>query len=122
MEDHDDTAMVQDSRADVLALLRRIAAGNNQPYDLGRRIWQLSMVKVDPAGDWVYHPLWLLWGALTDWVEVKPAETAQAEDAMVEAAKGFLRVAGQETLERAFFDHWLYERLGYERLDGSGGT
>jgi hypothetical protein len=114
--------MVQDSRADILALLQRLAAGDNQPYDLGLQLWKLSMAQVDPAGDWVYYPLWLLWGALTDWVEVKPAETAQAEAAMVEAAKGFLSVVGQEARERAYFDHWLYERLGYERPDGSSGT
>ncbi len=111
--------MTDDSRADALALLQRIATADNHPYDLAIQMWQFSMRKIDPDGDWAYFPLWLLWGALTDWVENKPTETMQAEEAMREAAKGFLNVAGDDASERAYFDHWLYERLGYERTEHS---
>lgn len=105
--------MVDESRSEALGLLRRLAAGDDQPYNLGLDIWQLSL---GHAEDWIFWPLWLLWGALTDWVENKPTEATQAEEAMVEAAKAFLQIVGNEEREQAYFDYWLYERIGYERL------
>lgn len=104
-----------ENRAEALALLRQIAARSGRPYDLAVQLWRLSMRRVDRDGDWIYHPLWLLWGALTDWAENKPAEAAQAEDIVVAAAEAFLAIMGHEAAERTYFDHWLYERIGYER-------
>jgi hypothetical protein len=107
--------MSSDGRAELIALLQRLATGDGRPHDLGLEVWALSMGKVSPDGDWIDYPLWPLWGGLTDWVERKTAETAQAEQAMVESAQEFLCAAGHEDLERAYFDRWLYDRLGYTR-------
>ena len=64
------------------------------------------------GGDWIYHPLWLLWGVLTDWVEVKPEETDEAEATMREAAQAFLPIAEDDDALRLYFDQWLYEERG----------
>ena len=60
-------------------------------------------------------PLWLIWGALTDWVEQRPAETEQAESAMARAAQEWLSLPENADGQRAYFDRWLYDELGYER-------
>jgi hypothetical protein len=101
-------------------LLRRLAGQDGEPYDIGRELWSLSMVRVDPSGDWIYHPSWLLWGALTDRVELNPAEAQDAEAEMVDAAREFLEVNGDPLRERAYFDRWLYERIGLDRPSTSG--
>jgi len=104
--------VVDESRSEALGLLRRLAAGDDQPYNLGLCIWQLSM---GHAKNWVFYLLWLLWGALTDWIENKPMEATQAEEAMVQAANEFLQIVGDGEREHAYVDYWLYGRIGYER-------
>jgi hypothetical protein len=109
-----------EDRSDYLSLLRRLVSRDAKPYDIGRELWSLSMERVDPSGDWIYFPSWLLWGALTDRVELKPAEAHDAEADMVDAAREFLEVHGDPPSERAYFDRWLYERIGLERPSTSG--
>ena len=65
-----------------------------------------------PLEDWIYGPLWQLWGALTDWVEVKPEQTEQAEAKMREAAHAFLPIADDDEALRLYFDQWLYAEEG----------
>lgn len=110
------------SRSEHLALLRRLVTAEGGRYEIGQRIWSLSMGRAadDPSGDWIYYPSWLLWGALTDQVELKPAETEAAEADMLDAAREFLEVNGEPPAERAYFDRWLYERMGYDRPSSSG--
>ena len=108
--------MSEDPRADYLSLLRRLATAESPSYPLALELWKLSMKRVPEfADDWIYHPSWLLWGALTDWVEVKPQERTEAEAAMVEAAKEFLAASGDPAAEQEYFDRWLYDRCGYPR-------
>jgi hypothetical protein len=109
-----------ESRSDYLSLLRRLVTRNGEPYDIGRELWSLSMVRVDPSGDWIYQPSWLLWGALADRVELKPAEADDAEADMVAAAREFLEVNGDQPGERAYVDRWLYGRIGLDRPSTSG--
>jgi hypothetical protein len=59
--------------------------------------------------------LWLLWFGLTDWIEVRPEETDEAEAAIRRAASEWLQVADDEPARAAFFERWLYGELGYER-------
>ena len=63
----------------------------------------------------VMWPMWLLWGALTDWIEVKPEETPQAEAAMRRAAQEWLATRDEVEAQRAYFERWLYEEMGIER-------
>ena len=66
----------------ALALMDRwmskMLEGQREPYDWGAKIWSLAMRNASESSDTIW-PLWLIWGALTDWVEVKPAEKSTAE-------------------------------------------
>ena len=106
---------------DALPVLRHLAGDiveeRGTPYETGRVIWSTAMSAVtasEPEGSQC-HALWLLWGALTDWVERKPAERAVAEEAMRRAAREWLDVVDDPPAWRAYFDHWLYDEMRYVR-------
>lgn len=94
--------------------MRVILSGEKPPYRAGRRIWATAMQHAS-SSDEIMWPLWLLWGALTDWVEVKPDETEQAESAMRRAAQEWLSLPDNVEAQRTYFDRWLYEEMGYDR-------
>ncbi len=101
--------------------MRRMIAGDATPYDAGWIIWGTAM-SVIPSPE-LMHPLWLIWGALTDWVELRPDESAQAETTMIRAAKEWLSVPSTEAHARkAYLDRWVYEEMGYERPTALPGT
>jgi hypothetical protein len=93
--------------------MQRIVSGADDPYAAGWRIWGAALSQVGSDDD--MHPLWLMWGALTDWVEMHPAETVQAQDAMRRAAQEWLSLPRDRQSRQAYFDRWLYDELGYER-------
>jgi len=112
----------------ALARLRDLAAAlptSDAPYEIARNIHFGAMAGI--PGTWEeldehqkrlndqLHALWLLWGSLTDWVENKPRETSEAEQAMRRAAGEWLPVVDDETAWRAYFDRWLYDEMGYAR-------
>ncbi|SCE96420.1 hypothetical protein GA0070607_3745 [Micromonospora coriariae] len=83
-------------------------------YAAGLRLWEEAGRAVE-AGELAGN-LCALWGALTDWVELKPDEADQAEAAMRQAAQDWLGVdqADRCAVER-YLDHWLHDICGYER-------
>jgi len=103
-----------ESRAAYLALIRRLAVGSGDRYDVAVQIWKISLARAG-SDDWIYHPSWLIWGCLTDWVENRPHEREEAEAEMIEAANEFLALDGNPTSEREYFGRWVYDRCGYER-------
>ncbi|PJE94395.1 hypothetical protein CUT44_29605 [Streptomyces carminius] len=91
-------------------------SGDTSPYDpaleiLGPAGGGLPADNGDEAG----HRLTFLWAELTDRVELRPAETDQAEAHMVTAAREWLAVEGDQEAEAHYFDRWLHDILGYER-------
>jgi hypothetical protein len=106
------------ARLRIEADMRLIVSGGEPPYDAGWRIWGTAMDNA-PASKELMWPLWLLWGALTDWVEVRPAETDQAQSAMIRAALEWLALPDNAESQRAYFDRWLYDEVGYERPEQS---
>ncbi len=103
--------------ARIRARTEELVAGSADPYEAGRDIWAAAMGassgdSLDGEHCWA---LWLLWGALTDWVEQKPGETPQAEESMQRAAKEWLELPDGEPAWRRYFDHWLYSEMGLER-------
>jgi hypothetical protein len=102
------------ARRQVEKAMRLIVSRDGSPYRAGRRVWATAMGHATQSEE-VMWPLWLLWGALTDWVEVKPAETREAESAMRRAAREWLALPDDVDAQRAYFDRWLYEEVGYER-------
>jgi hypothetical protein len=108
---------------DALSVVREraiaLANGREEPYAAGREIWGAAFdgtfckaVAPDPEH---CKALWLLWGALTDWIALKPDESAEAERTMRRAATEWLEVADDESKWRAYFEHWLYAEMEYDR-------
>ena len=95
--------------------MRLMLEGKVKPYDAGWLIWKSSMSNMANSSE-IMHPLWLIWGALTDWVEVRPLEEKEAEATMLRAAKEWLSLEPSNTESRtAYFDRWVYEEMGYKR-------
>jgi len=64
-------------------------------------------------GDEACHSLALNWGELTDRVELRPAETDQAETLRL-LPREWLTAEGGREAEAQYFDRWLHDVLGYE--------
>ena len=98
----------------IEACIRLIVSRRGSAYRAAWRIWGTAMRHATESNT-IMWPLWLMWGALTDWVEQRPAEAEQAESAMVRAAREWLVLPESGEAQRAYFDRWLYDELGYER-------
>ena len=94
--------------------MRGILSGEEEPYEAGREIWSQAFMAAKDSKELMW-PLWLLWGALTDWVEVRPKEKDQAYEAMRRASREWLALAHDSTLHKPYFERWLYEELDCER-------
>ena len=102
------------ARRDIEACMRLIVFRRGPAYRSAWRVWGTAMRHATDSTA-IMWPLWLLWGALTDWVEQRPAEAEQAEAAMARAAQEWLSLPEDTEAQRAYFDRWLYDELGYER-------
>jgi hypothetical protein len=108
--------------ASVRSLCVELVEGGRPPYDVGRDIWGIAFAHANEARSLWGH--WVLWGSLTDWVEVEPTSIEQAqwreraggpEKAMRDAAQGWLDVEASQTGRDDYFEHWLYEVIGHQR-------
>ncbi|MQY39797.1 hypothetical protein SRB17_78250 [Streptomyces sp. RB17] len=108
-----------DSEAFRTAVRTHAAAilnGDGSPYDPALEIWGLAMREwPGDDGDEACYSLHVIWGALTDWVERRPAEVDQAEAHMITAAREWLTIEGDREAEARYFDRWMHDILGYER-------
>ena len=105
--------------ATVLALIERwmnkMLQRDVEPYEAGLKIWALAGRKT-PQSPETLEPLWLIWGALTDWVELRPAEKPAAEREMLRAANEWIALLdGYLVAQDRYLDRWVYNELGYER-------
>jgi hypothetical protein len=98
--------------------LRSIVDGSADPYDAGRRVWSAAFERAEHHEE--FWALWLLWGALTDWIESKPSEVTQAHESMRRASREWLELGDDQPTRRKYFDRWLYDEMGYERKSRSG--
>jgi hypothetical protein len=93
--------------------MRRMLNGETEPYASGLKIWGAAMSVTDSPD--LMHPLWLIWGALTDWVENRPGEQVAAEAAMLRASREWLAIAASdEKSKSSYLDRWVYQEMGYE--------
>lgn len=102
----------------IQADMSTIVAADGDPYDAARRIWGEAMGAAPESRD-IMWPLWLLWGALTDWVETKPDGEGAAHEAMRRAAAEWLALPEETGARMAYFERWLYDEIGYERKSGA---
>lgn len=104
-------APVEDStpyRPAVRSYVQSILSGSLPPYDGALQIFG-SSGREWPAvdGDEARTPLMLIWGALTDWIELRPDETAAAESEMIAAAHEWLAAEGDTEAEASYFERWV---------------
>jgi hypothetical protein len=59
--------------------------------------------------------LYLIWGALTDWVELRPDEEQLTMSEMLRGAREWLTLCDDRDAVDRYFDHWLYDVCGYKR-------
>jgi hypothetical protein len=106
---------VEEALAEIEADMRRMLVPDSARFDLAWNIWSKSMSLASESPD-LMHPLWLIWGALTDWVELRPEESTQAEATMVRASTEWLAIPKADSHGRtAYLDRWVYDEMGYER-------
>lgn len=103
-----------EARRRIEDLMHAIVAGSTDPYEAGWEIWSVSFGTA-PKSTELFWPMWLLWGALTDWVEVKPEKTEEAYKAMGRAAAEWLELPDEDAARVDYFERWLYDEMGYER-------
>jgi hypothetical protein len=98
--------------------MRSMINGDCPPYDAAWIIWgKAASVLTSPE---LLHPLWLIWGALTDWVENRPNERSEAESEMLRAAREWLALKRDDAMSRkAYLDRWVYKEMGYGRTEES---
>ncbi|MBM7490776.1 hypothetical protein JOD64_001998 [Micromonospora luteifusca] len=86
----------------------------DDPYDLGLQFMG-ETIDVISIGEYAVS-MYNLWGALTDWVELKPDEEERAFAEMTRAARDWLALDPRDSeAVRRYFDYWLYDVCGYER-------
>jgi hypothetical protein len=108
-------------RSQLRTLCSGIGMGTLDPYVAAREMWALAMrnaPRPDGSADDEAWAHWLIWGALTDRIEVRPAERTQAEVAIVAAAREWLAVEAVPEARLAFFDRMVYDVCGYQRREG----
>jgi hypothetical protein len=103
----------------ALALIERwmekMLQGRLEPYEWGWKIWRITF-KQAPQSPELMWPLWLIWGSLTDRVELRPTEKFAAEQEMLKAAREWLALPnGDTTARNSYLDRWVHEEMGYER-------
>jgi hypothetical protein len=124
----DETRHIEPTPQEALAAMRvdaeELVASSRDPYETGRRIHSKAMSAASGDSPDAEHcwALWLLWGALTDWVERKPDERPEAAQSMRRAAKEWLELPNGESGWRRYFDHWLYSEMGLERPKDAPAT
>jgi hypothetical protein len=96
-----------------------LAEGREEPDVAAKAMWEAgfdgSFCEREPPDPEHCKALWLLWGALTDWIELKPEQREEAEASIRRAAAEWLQAADDEQSWRDYFDRWLYAEMGYSR-------
>jgi hypothetical protein len=114
---------LDDYLAAVSVEARALTEGTEREYDVARRLWRLGMEGISEETAHVGHPLWLIWGHLTDLVDgpggASPGAEAAAAETMRKAASEWLRAVNQPDRLSEYFDRWVYEECGYPRRDGT---
>ncbi len=110
----DDTRL-KSGIASIEAQMHRMLADDAVAYECAWNIWQTAM-KLSIESPDVMHPLWLIWGALTDWVENQPTATEDAEREMRRAATEWFELDQTDKFQlTSYLDRWVFEEMGYQR-------
>lgn len=110
-QDHE----VAEGLREITEEMRKIYTGVKEPYESGYRIWETAFRLAEKSPD-ILWPMMLLWNALTSlFGELKQEEKANREAAMVQAAHEWLNLDADTASRETYFNHWLYDELGYSK-------
>ena len=110
-QDHE----VTEGLREITEEMRKITAGLTKTHDSGNRIWETAFHLAKESPDLMW-PMMLLWNALTSlFDELIHEEKAKREAAMVQAAHEWLTLDTDTLSRETYFNHWLYEELGYDK-------
>ena len=116
---HDDE--IANAEREIDAQLRGLVAGEVDAYSAGWNVWKTAFSHAAESPERMWK-LWLIWGALTDRVEVRPEEKAEAVVVMRRAASEWLALDGDPRSRKAYLDRWVFELTGpARREDGPWG-
>lgn len=103
--------------ATIRGIASELVAGSRAPYAAAWEMWEAAVHGISGGEGDQDHiwGLWLLWGALSDWIEIKPEETPLAEESIRRAAAEWLALPDEPNARTTFFSYWLYEELEMER-------
>jgi hypothetical protein len=114
----DNDSKVSEGLREIEQEMQCILAGQTPAYDAAWNIWGKAMSLV-PESPNVMHPFWLIWGAITDWVENRPAERLEAETKMRQAAQQWFEINRDDVASvKSYCDRWVYDEMGYEGEQG----
>ena len=104
-----------DALTDVEHIMHQMLAGRIEPRAGSRMIWEIAFTHTPDSPDPMWG-LWLMWGALTDWLLVKPEEEPSAKRAMLRASREWLALPrGDKEARDAYLDRWVHGELGISR-------
>jgi hypothetical protein len=109
-------------RSELRSLCAGLVAGTLDPYEAARKMHGVGMRNArlaDGRADYEAWAHWLIWGALTDWIENRPEEQPQAEEAIIDAARDWLAVEDDPEATLAYFDRMIYDVCGYSRREST---
>jgi hypothetical protein len=110
-----DEQLVSEGLDEINSRLRKMVAGEAEIYETGWNVWKKAFSLATKSEE-LMHPLWLIWGALTDWHELRPEEKNKSEEAMLRAASEWLNIYNTSNQHRRdYFQHWIYDELGYKQ-------
>lgn len=111
----DQNTIITEALIEIDRSMKRITEETESIYEEATEIWAKSLSLLDKSPE-LMHPLWLIWGALTDWVEIRPEETQEAEEKMRQAAREWLKLDRTDSVSmKKYFDRWVYDEMAYER-------
>lgn len=97
---------------DLDVLIAQVPTAEN-PYKVGLDIMSAAVEPMRTSD--IASRQYVMWGGLTDWLELKPEEEAEALAAMRRAASEWQAVKDDFAARERYFDHWLYDLLGLDR-------
>lgn len=84
----------------------------DDPYQLGLSAMGAAMLGTSKSD--LQGGVYLIWGSLTDGVELHPEDSAKYLTLMRQAAEEWLGLKDDEA-RRQWIDHWVYDVCGYAR-------
>lgn len=99
---------------EIDGLMAQIVDADN-PYPIGLKAMGAAIPTATSDSD-LLAGVYLIWGSLTDGVELHPEDSAKYLKRMRQAGEEWLDLKDDDA-RRHWIDHWVYDVCGYARKD-----